>query len=840
MQVSTEEFITQELSNWDSQAPLDKLQQDSFLELTQVTSYRPMPIEVPLNDPVSVTHKVSISSVPIPSSVEDILLKGFSKLGLGNEKIETAEQFYSWSSLIEEQIEKQGDEMYIDQLNLLNKYKDYCSSINEELKLSLQFLDKLENECVSVTTKTNVLHDDCQQLVTDRTKLIEMAQDIENKLEYFTEYDSIQKYLSSPNLIVTGENFLATLKKIDSCMDFLTENSSFTESQSYLEKYKACLLQALGMVKNYTISCLENTTKSILNQKTEQEEKDTPTTLVQEDAFTLYYGKFRAHAPKIKTLTSELETRVTKSTEYQRYLSDIHYSYFSQRELLLSPSVTSAMNDLLNQHQKDHCALVRSSCAFMLHVCDDEHQLFKHFFNQPTQQLHDMLLNLCGSLYDMLRPLIIQIYHLETLAEMCTIMIEMMDDQIHNNSHLTSFNQVVRQMLQDVQERLVYRANVYIKSEILNYQPSPGDLKYPDKLLMMEQIANNLKLEEENKRNLNLGGDKFTDVKLGSDDESDDKLSRRDSVFTNSSETYTSPADVFGMWFPTVKRVLQCLSKLYRCIDKTIFQGLSQEALHACVQSLKNASNLIISSGKTDPNKESVKLVDGQLFLIKHLLILREQITPFQSEFVIRETQLDFSSTVDATIKFVSDPKTSVPNLLRTNSENSILKLMYDGAPQVKEFYVDSKKDVDKQLKEICENFIESQTKTLCSKIISFLHQATSYIELKKDSIVGDVKVVSDLNKQHFAKPELLHDIVSETYRNLKTEVKKTVKSLSLYLANKETENILFKPIKVRVQKKFQTLKEIIEENFNEEEKQIIAAPSPDQVGLLMTSTMKQ
>ena len=37
-----------------------------------------------------------------------------------------------------------------------------------------------------------------------------------------------------------------------------------------------------------------------------------------------------------------------------------------------------------------------------------------------------------------------------------------------------------------------------------------------------------------------------------------------------------------------------------------------------------------------------------------------------------------------------------MPNLLRTNSENSILKLMYDGAPQVKEFYVDSKKDVDK------------------------------------------------------------------------------------------------------------------------------------------------
>ena len=44
-------------------------------------------------------------------------------------------------------------------------------------------------------------------------------------------------------------------------------------------------------------------------------------------------------------------------------------------------------------------------------------------------------------------------------------------------------------MLEDVQERLVYRTHIYIREEILNFNPSPGDLTYPEKLEIMEKIA---------------------------------------------------------------------------------------------------------------------------------------------------------------------------------------------------------------------------------------------------------------------------------------------------------------------------------------------------------------
>ena len=51
---------------------------------------------------------------------------------------------------------------------------------------------------------------------------------------------------------------------------------------------------------------------------------------------------------------------------------------------------------------------------------------------------------------------------------------------------LVAFETVCSQMLEDVQERLVYRTHIYIRSEILNYNPAQGDLAYPEKLKMME------------------------------------------------------------------------------------------------------------------------------------------------------------------------------------------------------------------------------------------------------------------------------------------------------------------------------------------------------------------
>lgn len=58
-----------------------------------------------------------------------------------------------------------------------------------------------------------------------------------------------------------------------------------------------------------------------------------------------------------------------------------------------------------------------------------------------SMRFSELLEKLCLSLYDVLRPLIIHVVHLETLSELCGILKnEMLEDHVHNNGTRISTN----------------------------------------------------------------------------------------------------------------------------------------------------------------------------------------------------------------------------------------------------------------------------------------------------------------------------------------------------------------------------------------------------------------
>ncbi|XP_006639077.2 conserved oligomeric Golgi complex subunit 3 [Lepisosteus oculatus] len=813
----SEKETREKLSLWDRRsdpmAPLTERQTDSILEVRAAAENLPIPSELPIEDLCSLTSRSLCAplSTTVPASTEDVLFKGFQSLGMENERIETAQQFFSWFSKLQTRVDQ--DEGAKNRLTRdhLSGFQDQCDAILNDVNTALQHLDSLQKQYLFVSTKTGTLHEACEQLLKEQSELVDLAQSIQQKLSYFNELENINAKLNSPTLSVNSEGFIPMLSKLDDCIEYVSSHPHFKDYPVYLAKFKQCLSKAMHLMKTHTVNTLQNLT----TQLTKRDPSGVPSS---ENAFTLYYVKFRASAPKVRTLIEQIEQRSEKIPEYQQLLGEIHQCYLDQREQLLSPSITSTITDLTSQNNKDHCALVRSGCAFMVHVCQDEHQLYNEFFSKPTVKLDELLERLCLSLYDVLRPLIIHVIHLETLSELCGILKnEMLEDHVQNNmQQLGAFEAVVKQMLEDVQERLVYRTHIYIQTDIIGYNPAPGDLAYPDKLEMMEKIAQSLK--EEQKKQLSLDSS-FSDVQLEDADSKNVIKSGTGEAPGARLHASISPADLHGMWYPTLRRTLVCLSKLYRCIDRAVFQGLSQEALSSCIQSLLKATDAI-TKNKTQ--------IDGQLFLIKHLLIMREQIAPFHTDFAIKEISLDLKKTKDAAFK-IFNPRT-VPKFFRLNSHNAILQFLLEGTPEIKEHYIDSKKDVDRHLKSSCEQFIQQQTRLFVGNLEEFLTKVTA---LKTMANQGGPSY--NLPQQPWAQPAKINELLTATYRTMKTKLPTTSQSMSLYLANRDTEFILFKPVRNNIQQVFQKLHTVLQEEYSGEDLQIIACPSMEQINLLLS-----
>lgn len=291
----------------------------------------------------------------------------------------------------------------------------------------------------------------------------------------------------------------------------------------------------------------------------------------------------------------------------------------------------------------------------------------------------------------------------------------------------------------------------------------------------------------------------------------------------------SSPADLHGMWYPTVRRTLVCLSRLYRCIDRPVFQSLSQEALSHCIHSVSHAAQLIAAKNAS---------IDGELFEIKHLLIIREQIAPFRVDFTSRETSLDFSRTKTAAFSLIQKRK----QLLTMDSNNALLEFLFHSAPQVKEHILDSRKDVDRHLKAICENFIKDATNLLIGPLTGFIEKAQHLLKANEQSPSQGAQPTASrvnyvLRQTAWASPQLISGIIQESQRLIKSKLAGLQRAMLLYLANKDTEFILFRPIRNNCIGAFVRLEQMLTTNgYTRDDMTITGCPTADQISILLSN----
>nr|CAH8821054.1 unnamed protein product [Trichobilharzia regenti] len=283
---------------------------------------------------------------------------------------------------------------------------------------------------------------------------------------------------------------------------------------------------------------------------------------------------------------------------------------------------------------------------------------------------------------------------------------------------IVAFSDLCAVLLADIQERLIFRAHIYVKSQILGFIPSPGDLSYPEKLEMMDDIAKSIAKpvdpsdSSDKVKETTEISDSTQTSPTSSETVPEAQPTSSDLVVQPGPNMSLAPADLHGMWYPTVRRTLVCLSKLSRCLETDSFRGLAQECVSMCVQSLVKASDAI-SLRRTE--------LDGQLFLIKHLLILREQMAPFSIEFLVKETSLDFSPYKNVA-RHIWEHRGS--GLFSLSRENALLRFLLE-TPNAIDIEVDSRRQLDSQLKYTCELLIEQQVAQLTGEMSNFLKRVS-------------------------------------------------------------------------------------------------------------------
>ncbi|XP_047261186.1 conserved oligomeric Golgi complex subunit 3-like [Capsicum annuum] len=207
--------------------------------------------------------------------------------------------------------------------------------------------------------------------------------------------------------------------------------------------------------------------------------------------------------------------------------------------------------------------------------------------------------------------------------------------------------------------------------------------------------------------------------------------------------------------------------------------------------------------------------MDAQLFLIKHLLILREQIAPFDIEFSVTHKELDFSHLLEH-LRRILRGQASIFDWSRSTSLARTL------SPRVLESQIDAKKELEKNLKTTCEEFIMSVTKLVVEPLLSFVTKVTAV----KVALSGNQNqkvesgIAKPLKDHAFASPEKIAELLQKASTAIDEDLPRVLAKMRLYLQNSSTRAILFKPIKTNILEAHVQVLSLLKKEYTPEDRQ--------------------
>lgn len=237
----------------------------------------------------------------------------------------------------------------------------------------------------------------------------------------------------------------------------------------------------------------------------------------------------------------------------------------------------------------------------------------------------------------------------------------------------------------------------------------------------------------------------------------------------------------------------------------SVFEGLASEAIEQCLNNLLSAKDLL---------NERKGPTDAQLFLIQHLLALKEQVAPFEATFTETQITLDF---------------TTMRSELRRVLSGGIAQLFTPNAftPQVSTSTVDSLQRVGRALTSAVEAFVVAATKTLVGDLVSFLVRVTSFekVNEKEEGKEGKDEKKGELKDQNWASVECFRKVGKDTVDLISEKVPRMVCEIGVYLQNRNQLELVFGPIRDAVLDSWEQFLLVVNRTYPENSAEFMSLP---------------
>jgi hypothetical protein len=428
---------------------------------------------------------------------------------------------------------------------------------------------------------------------------------------------------------------------------------------------------------------------------------------------SLIYTRFHGISSRSRKILQQIMHR--SSPIYQDTVQQCRNTFCTQRQALLLPSLRQHMDTLHQEHGTS--AMTRLASVYLIRFCTMETSLYEDFFGDSSRDatFPNYLATLCSSsMHRTIRRALVVELDLDTLCQMVAVLKE---ERKTAATTALAAARALTEILADAQERLIYCAHQALQKQVVRFKATPTDLNYPEKLLAT--------------------------------------TTAQDTTTTTTLEQQLEQQ--FESWFPPVRSVLQILSKIFRVVEPGVFEDLALTSVQAACASLQQAANYL--------QKRADGTLHGDLFLIQHFLILREQLSPFDLELRSVERQLDFSQTGKAVRSFLQNRQR-----IFQRQDNGLVQLLREGV-SVQEASLDSKRDLEEALRKTCHAFIDH----ICERVAPGLVVSGSVSGLEPEKM-------------------------EQEWTHATTQ-------MALYLKNPGTMSILLKPILRKLTKAVQDVK---------------------------------